>query len=589
MKLAVGLGCVLAACSFSPLGVGPPETTVTVTDDSAADFAAHDQLVGGVVTPWGSIEPDAFVPGGLHARAFAGEHVADADSYEDVALKVTSLLGESYRQLPADWANDLRPSGLGLTSSDLFTVLYDGEVELPLGIQQLELAADDRAIVQIASDGTTFGERLFAHNEAATIQLDVRTAGWFPIRIAYSQGTGSAKLQLTIVQGANRTPVDASSLRVRVTDRPGLVAFGFASQILLDAHGETAVPTIDQTFSVVSPPYDLGLGLDFSLRHAGQLRIDTAGEYTFRAEVGSDDQYRASIDGELAVYDWSNSPQIPTATRTLAAGWHDFIVDYADHAGDAQVRVLMSGPGLPEAVIDPAHLRPAVASGLVAQFAHAGDTPLADNTITATDLTLDGPALGVVDSVDYGFGIKNHPFTDLTTELIACGTSKQLPVAATDPSTPTRFYFYGDVTCAGTPLIPPAPWKLQFTDSMVGNGNFFGPALFDPFVVASYHGGTRMPFARSVSFVSTPRPTPGALRLAAIRVTGPTDGGRLEIAIRSAADADQLASAPWEVVDNGRAPNQPASELVQYQLTFAGDGWQYPVIDRVELDYVSLE
>jgi hypothetical protein len=588
MKLAVGLSCLLAACSFSP--PGDLESTVTLTDDSTVDFAAHDQLVDGVVTPWGTIEPDAFVLAGLHARAFDGELVDDDDSYDDVVQKATSPHGESYRQAFADWGNELRPTGLGLTSSDQFTVFYDGEIELPLGIQELELEVDDRAIVQLATDGKTFGERLFAHNSTASIPLDIRRGGWFPIRIAYSQGGGAAKLLLTTVQGVIRTPVDASSLRVRVTDHPGLVAFGFDSQSLLDARGETAVPTIDPSFGFAAPPYDLDLGFDnFSLRHAGQLRIDTQGMYTFRAEADGDDQYRMWIDGELVVNAWNGAPATPSATLDLAPGWHDFVVDYADNIGEAKLRVLMSGPGLAEATIDPAHLRPAVASGLVAQFAHGGDTTIDDDAVTLQDLTMDGPELAVLEGVDYGFGIKNHRLTDLTAELIDCSATKPLAISSSNVFVPTYFYFSGDTSCAGMPLDPVTPWRFRFTDSMPGNDNLPGPAYFDPILVASYHGGTRMPFARGVSFVSTPRATPGALRFTAIRVTGATDGGRIEIGIRSAADLDQLASAPWQVVENGSAPQLPANEFVQYQLALSSDGWQYPVVDRVELEYVTAQ
>ncbi len=592
--MTVIAGCALAACSFSLPTEGPGEVVVTLRDDSEADFASHDQLDGAVVTPWGSVEPDAFVIGGLHARAFDGDHITDADDYDAVVAKATSSgpqgRGASYRQVPADWGDDLRPKGLGLTSSDQLTVLYAGEIELPVGIQQLEVTADDRAIVQVALDGTTFGERLFAHNNASTIQLDVRRGGWVPIRIAYSQEGGPSKLLLTIVQGSNRTAVTETQLRARVTDQPGLVTFGFDGSGLIIPRGETAVPTIDHDFAARAPEFDLDLGFDnFSLRHTGQLRIDTPGSYTFRvAEAAATDLYRVRIDGELVLDAWSGAPLEPTASRELAPGWHDLVVDYADPAGPAAFQLRMAGPGIEEAPIAPARLRPAVASGLVAQFVQFADLPLADDAVTAIELTLRGPETGVLEAVDYGFGIKNHRFSDLAVELVDCtGVPQSIPINTGNVLVPSYFYGSSDEPCAGEPLT--LPWQLRFTDSAPGNNGLQGPAFWNPALVASYHGGSRKPFAAAVSFVSQPRATPGALRHDAIRVTGATDGARLEIAVRSAPDAATLATTPWEVVENGAAPKLPASALVQYQLAISGDGWQYPVIDQVELDYVVAE
>lgn len=588
MRLVAGW-CALAACTFTPPGAGD-SGVVTIVDDTEADFASHALLDGGVVTPWGTIEPEAFVIDGLHARAFATNLVADADTYDDVVAKATMFLGASYRQAPTDWGSSLRPKGLGLTSPDQYTVFYDGEIELPAGIQKLELDADDRAIVQVALDDVTFGERLFAHNAITSIQLDVRSTGWYPIRVAYAQAGGNARFLLTIIQGQNRTPVVASQLRARVTDQPGLIAFAFNDQTLVVPQGETAVPTIDQAFGALPPPYDLDVSFDrFTLRHIGQLRVDAQGTYTFRANVGPDvdDGYRVWIDGALVISYWTGNTLTPMGNVDLAPGWHDLVVDYSDSLGNAQVTLLMSGPGIADAAIDPAHLRPAVASGLVAAFVLLADTAIPDNAFTDQPLAFSGPELGVIDTVDYGFGIKNHQFTDLAVELDDCSGAKQVPISTTNVLVPSYFFFSGDASCAGTPLVPATPWRYRFTDSTVGNGGLFGPAYWNPLLVASYHGGPRVPFAKSVTYVSAPKPTPGATALGAIRVTAADHGAHVEISVRSAADEDTLAVTPWEVVENGAAPHMAAGALVQYQLAIAGDGWQYPAIDRVELDYTA--
>ncbi|HEU0030439.1 MAG TPA: PA14 domain-containing protein [Kofleriaceae bacterium] len=590
MRLCCALVVASSACTFSPREIS--QTPTTLTDDSEQDFANHAVLADGVVTPWGTIEPAAFVPGGLRVRAYAGDQVADSDDFDAVVAKATTLLGSSYRQSPDDWTTS-RPRGIGLSSSDNFTLIFEGEILLPLGQQRLEIDADDRAVAQVALDGKTFGERLFAHVGADSIYLDVRRTDWYPIRIAFGEDGGDAHLRLTLVQGTIRTPLGADSMRARITNDPGLVAFGFDGQALTAARGETVVPTVDAAFGGAAPAYDLDLGFDrFSLRHAGQLRVDTAGTYTFRAEIGgdNDDGFRIWIDGVLQASQWSGVSAPPSATVELEAGWHDFVVDYSDNVGNATIQLLMAGPGIPEAPIDPTRLRPAVARGLVAPFAQLAANPIADNATTELTLQPFGPSDGVIESVDYGFGIANHRFSDLAVEIADCGAApRPLAISTNNPLIPSYFYFANDTSCAGTPLAPDTPWKYEVIDSAPGNDGLIGPALFDPILVASYHGGEREPFARAVSYVSQPRELPDAFAFGAVRVTTRGTGGRVEIAIRTGDDENELANAVWTIVESGQVPVMQPKQLVQYQLTASSDGWQYPIIDKVEIEYQTYE
>ncbi|MEO8703252.1 MAG: PA14 domain-containing protein [Kofleriaceae bacterium] len=581
MRSAVVL-CVLAACGFdSPESKdGAP---VSIVDDN---FADAELLVDGVVTPWGTLEPAAFVVGGLHARAFAGDQVDDDDSYDDVAAKATTLRGASYRQLLVDRGGNGRPRGLGLAANTDYTVLYDGEILLPFGVQKLELTADDRAIVQIATDGVTFGERLFSKNGASSITLDIRKPGWFPIRIAYGQDTGNSRIELATVQNQNTTPVGADRLRARVTDHPGLVAFGFDALGLLAPTGETVVPTIDETFGSLAPGFDLDFTFPdtFSIRHTGQLLVDQAGTYAFRVDAGpdQDDQYRLWIDGTFVASHWASVADAPTGSIALAVGWHDIVFDYADNVGNAEVHLFMD-----DAPIDPAHLRPAVAKGLVAAHFELAVFTIGDNIITPHGLGLVAPDLGVIDFVDYGFGLQNHQATDLVVELADCKPAQPLVASPENPAVAEFFYFASDARCANTKLTPPEDWRLDFVDSAVGNGGFVGPILFNPTLIASFHGGEREPFTRAVAFISAPLATPAALRFGPVTVTADPRGATIELSIRTAPDEVALAVTPWTIVESGSTPPIAMGSLVQYQLAIAGDGWQYPVVDEVEIQYVS--
>jgi len=576
-----------AGCGFAAtLPGGGAEETVTLVDDSAAELAGGT-LVDGVITPAGVIEPAAFVRGGLHARGFLADLVDDADTYEDVVAETVALAetGAGYRQVPTTWLAD-RPRGLGLTSSANFTVLYDGEILLPAGTLQLEANVSERAIVQVALDGTTFGERLFAHNAVGTITLVVPAAGWYPLRAAYSDAGGDANLVLTIVQGQERTAVGADRLRARVTDAPGLVVFGFDGQGFVVDRGETARPTIDDAFGTFAPPWDLGQSFDrFSLRYAGQLRIDTAGAYTFSAELGidQDDGFRLWIDGEPRAQRWAGLPVALSAVVDLEAGWHDLVVDYADNLGNAELELRMQGPDAPEgSPIAPARLRPAVKHGNTMTFFETAATTIADQGMTSVDLPLPGTATTVIDAVDYGFQIDNQQMTALAVELVDCNGARALPVL----DAPGYHYFAADRSCRGTPTTPASPWRLRLTDSIAGNTPFVGDGAIRAFgIFALYHGGDRMPFATTIRYESAIEATPGARRIARVRATGTLDGAALELAVRTGTDEAAVAAAPWTVVTETSGPIE-ASELAQYRVVITTDGWQYPRLDNVEIAYV---
>lgn len=577
----------LGACGFSAtLGAGDREETVTLVDDSAAELAAGT-LVDGVVTPAGVIEPAAFVLGGLHARGYQADLVDDNDTYDDVAAEAMALTeaGAGYRQVPTRWLAE-RPRGLGLTSSGNFTVLYDGEILLPAGTLELEADVSERAVVQVALDGTTFGERLFAHNGKGTITLAVPAPGWYPIRAAYSDAGSDANLVLTIVEGPVRTVVDGARLRARVTDAPGLVVFGFDTQGFVIERGESARPTVADAFGTFPPAFDLGQQPDrFSLRYAGQLRIDTAGTYAFSAELGIDldDGFRLWIDGEPRAQRWAGMTEALTAMVALEPGWHDIVVDYADNLGNAQIAIHMMGPDAPAGgPIDPARLRPAVRQGNTLTFFQPAATPIGDVTMTLVDLPLPGTSLTVIDAVDYGFQIDNQQMTALAVDLFDCNGPKPLPLAAT----PGYHYFAADRACHDTPTTPAPPWRLRLTDSVAGNAPFIGDGAISNYgISALYHGGDRMPFATVLRYESAIEPTPGARRIERIRAQVELDGAAIELAVRTGSDEAAVAAAPWTVMTaTSRAVE--ASAYAQYRVVITTDGWQYPRLDNVEIAYV---
>src|SRR5512138_2960917 len=97
----VAVACLLLplACRFDPRVAddtpgdddGGPHT-ITIVDDTTADFA-RGIATDGVVTPWDTVEPAAFVVGGLHARGFDATPFTDTDSFDQALAKVGAPRG----------------------------------------------------------------------------------------------------------------------------------------------------------------------------------------------------------------------------------------------------------------------------------------------------------------------------------------------------------------------------------------------------------------------------------------------------------------------------------------------------------------
>ncbi len=587
---------VLAGCGFTlTAGDDVPEgERITLTDDTAAEFAINGGVTDTEIAARGALEPAAFVLGGLHGRAFAGQHVTTLSTYATVEAAVGPELGAAYRQVPAEWGTtQARPRGLSINDTGNYTVLFTGDILLPAGPVILDVHADDLMIIEISFDGgVTFPHRVVSPNSSQTLALPVPVAGWYPIRVSYEQNGGNSFWRMGITpMGGARVGIDGLRLRKRLTTDEGLIASAFGTKGLVLPIGETTVDTVNEDYDTGGPGHDLPTTVSekFAVRFAGQVRIDTEGSYTFSADVGTEpgDQFRIWIDGAVVANVWSSMVDRPTATLSLAPGWHDLLVDYAEETATAKVQLKMTGPAIPEGPIAPSRLRPAVAFGWTESFLGAPSYPLIDATtmvagITNVQLPLVLPSGGTLASADYGFGLAEQRLSDLRVDLLDCNGAKTLsPLPAG-----SYYYFAGDTTCAGSPVVPASPWAWRITDTVMGNDAGNNPVLWYPVLIATYWGGNRIPFAPTFTFTSAAKPTPGAIGFAAIRATTDLRGSLMTFEMRAGADPTELASAAWVTVENGTVPRLTASELVQYRIAISGDGWKLASIDKVDLTYV---
>jgi len=597
MRAVAAFVALTAACTFHsphPGGddVGPGEMLEMIAEP---DFTGD--VTDGLVAARGALEPDAFARGGLHATAYTGDEIMDNSTYDQVIVQLVTPIGASYRQMPLSWDPD-RPHGVGLTTNNNFTLAYDGEILLNGGDHTLAVSADDRAIVQIAFDGSHFSPDMFTHNATTSFPIHVGASGWFPIRMVYGQDGGPDKFTLA-VDGVALTP---AQLRTRIGKAQGLVAYGFGNEALSLLKGETAVPNVDANYAMAPPPFDLtGMpATRWGVRFAGQLLVDTAGDYTFTVDTGPDntDGFRLWVDGAVVAAHWLAVTDIPTsAPITLSPGWHDLLVDYAQHDMAAQVHLKMAAASGAATIVPSDHLRPSVAFGHTTGFADqtTPGIPIADanpNPVM-TVVLLPAPAVSgaVIDFVDVSYALFNARSTDLT-ELLNTGAANEPVTSGVTSGLALENYFPSFPGHAGQPL-PVAPWQLLLTDSVQGGpppmAGSNGPIVVSPGVSFLYHGGPDAPFATSYSYTSVAKPTPDAIRLANVHITSDLRGATLIASVRTADNEDDLATATWVDVADGDIPETDASAFLQYSLVVTGDGWKFPSISGIAIDYVIPE
>ncbi len=564
----------LAGCTFTHGVDQPGGGNATIVDDTAADFAAGtpSELT---VDPLGLLAPEAYQRGGLHARGYTTTGVTTTTTWDDLTPALLGpLAGEGYGAVPADWMYD-HPYGLGLVSrTDNFTVVYDGELYLPEGPTTLQLDVDDAGFFDI--DLGAIRTTMRATVGTAQVTVTPPAAGWYAVRGAMSEISGKARFVVSTVAQNVATPIAGDRLRARVTTAQGAIVAGAYDRIFVGLSPTTSAESqlVTRDFAGQAPAYDLfGVGTNFALRYVGQLRIDAPGTYTFALDVGPDldDYTRLSIDGAPIAGHWPAELDKPSEAVALAPGWHDIELDYASPGGTDRVALTMAAAGSYGMPIAADHVRPVRARGLLASTVGANMTLVNPGT-TAIALPLAAAPDAVVDSLDLSFYLGSTPRTGLGLVLAQPAGSDEMAMPPSPSYENTFDYLPHRTTLAGAPVA--AAWQAVFSDAG-SQGSVTGTAL-----VASYHGGPLAPFAQTMTYVSAPHATDGATSIDAVTVTADLRGAALTLEVRTAPDPDSLAAAPWVAADQATP-----DALIQYQLTVVSDGWAFPTVDRVEIDY----
>jgi hypothetical protein len=107
-------------------------------------------------------------------------------------------------------------------------------------------------------------------------------------------------------------------------------------------------------------------------------------------------------------------------------------------------------------------------------------------------------------------------------------------------------------------------------------------------VIVTWHGGSALqPFEPTVVYTSLPHMTTGAVAMGPVHLAVHANGATAKLQVRTGADPVTIEAASFVDVEDGQVPAVTPSGYVQYRVELDGDGWQFPSVESVELDYLA--
>lgn len=553
---------------------------------AAIDIAVEPDLATPADPARAVLTPAAYLRGAALARGSAARHLV-GEAIDWAAIEAATASGVSFG--PPDLAlgaGALIP--VGLTGTADYTYWFEGEIELPAGITQLELRADDVGELQIAPPNT----RAFAsvttatYQAAGTAMFDAGAGGWFPFRAAMVQRGGDRELRiLAAIGGGSPVAIPRARLRSRVDGMQGAFVVAWDDRNLAGP----ATPSL-YTRALLDDEIAGGLrapGLtgddDLTQRWFGQYRASAAGAHTLA--ITSDDGARIYLGDQLVDHLADSGPTISTSiAATLRAGWNDLVIDYNEFGGGEYIDlVLASAPtGIATGGTIPlAQLRPVLPRR--ASFVTFHDTTsraIPNNTNTGVDITFTPSVLPgeTVREVRVAHVIQHGMIGEVDVDLIHDGVTASLRNSSTTASrwyTPTEF--------AGRPLA--GAWTLHVDDesgSQTGN-------LTSWSITVLTDGGPGQ-IADRAEWVSTVQDlgTLGTVTAFGALDAGLTlpAGAGAQLYVRTGADPAACAAATWVgPIAVGAPVPATIARYAQLRAVLTSNGADEPTLDFLELPY----
>ncbi len=565
-------------CDIVTNECGPPSEALSWRDDTAEDLA----LGSGDVTlePQGFVSPAAYLTGTVRVSGYDG--LQSGEPFEAVAAGTRTGVGVR-RSLRIDYQSS-SPPGLGIADPDSATVLIDGEIELEAaGNWRFQLTANDRGYLEIAPPGGDF-ERVTEDVNTGTIgTFVVSQPGWHRFRAAFEDAAQFLSYTLVYdppnVNGNGFRDIPTDRLRARFDGiGEGLVVDGFehANLVLLDGTVIDRTPLKD--VALATNPFALPIGTGYTLRWSGQFLIDEPGDFTFA--VASPGGHRLWIDGAGLLDEFAGDTTSTTAPVTLAAGWHDLVLD-ANKSGPAGTLsfTVETGPQFSGGPLPSDHLRPVVGRG--ARF-------VADQALTAValpdgtgasgtrTLTLDIPGTFVTPR-DLRAAIELTAGNLATVSLVIDPpVGANIPVVGVGELTGTT-----ELVTEQLPLGSLGTgWAFIGTDTVA---DMLTGEITAAFITLVYDGGVA-PFALSSRYESAVRELGDAVAFERVAWTVRGAADAIRVSLRTCDTMDCSAESYVEVA-NGTAPEVTPKRFAQYLVEIASDGDTSPALDAFELRY----
>jgi subtilisin-like proprotein convertase family protein len=559
--------------------------------DSADELGAGTVSLAAIQSR-GALEPIAYYTGGLLARGSdSGSFSSGVNTtWEQIqTFPFTSKIAVA-RESWFDWG-DITPPGVGLTDADNWTVTYEGEIHLEAGSWTFSLYCDDHGFLEIADPQTGQFERVISADwpNPSTGSFSAAANAWYPIRWATSDGGGGSEVLVQLAGPGilNPTAIPHDRLRFRADDLRGLVQIGFDEQRLTGDYFTTidsvAPANIDWVYG---RPDDLGLAdsEDFSTRWTGQLRVDIAGDYSFR--YNSDDGQRLWIDGVQLLDAWDSSTHVQTSAAIwLEPGWHEIVIDQSDHIGSARALLTVaSGPDLVGQPLPVDRLRPV--EGRAERFeggSNHSDIAIPDNGTSVSSVTLTAGPGAVVHGLDVMYRFTHTYEGDLIVTLVGPNNQSRVlrNMTGANGTGGTELFHLDDfdgVAIAGT-------WRLVFVDAQSQD-----VGTIQEFQITAHRSGGEPIAPPTASYESPIRDLGGVGQLTSVTWEGRSPAGTgIAISLRSCATATGCAEQPWAAVTtvSGAPVELPPERFVQYRVELTSTADRSPSLEWIQLDFAA--
>jgi hypothetical protein len=568
----------------------PPGVEVWSFDDIVDFGTTTEDRSNIVIATRGALEPPAYITGAVIARGsspftFDDPAAVTWDQVVDGAIgSRVGVIRTSDIQLGAR-----APVGMGIVAVDNWTIRGESEVFLDAGTWTFALLADDHGFLELSAGAGTFQRVVDASGGESTGTFVAPISGWYPVRFALCDTGGNAAVRVRFSGPGVASPVaiPRHRLRARVDAMSGLIQYGWDDKL---GKGDLAARVDTSELANIDwrndAPTDLGLtdGNDFTIRWAGQLRIEVAGAYEFR--YLSDDGQRLWIDGQKLTDLWDTTTHSQTTLPVqLDVGWHDIVIDLTEGGVTANAFLtIAAGPELAGQALPLDRLRPIEARSVRFESGvNHTDAPLPDSGQVEVPIVFVAPPDARATSANVVVGFNHTSWSEVRGQLVPPGGPALDLFPAQNGAGPAVGHLQPTFA---SPLAINGTWRLRLLE-LQSNGI---SGTFNEFAMTLHYAGGEPPVATAASYQSSIRDlggdSPEVLSVQwAERVPA---GSAVAIRVRTCADASGCADQPWSepLTDPaGSALPFAAQRFLQWRAELTSDGDVTPSIESLFIEY----